>query len=207
MALIGLTGNYGMGKTMVLGMFRELGAFTINSDAVVSGLLGEGHVTARVRELLGDSVFGPGGGIAKEKVAEMIFRDQEKRKALEGLLHPLVLERVQEMARGREREVVVVEVPLLFEGGYEGRFLRTVTVCSDEETALRRLLGNGVPREDALMRMKAQMPIGEKMRRADFVIENNGSVEELRGHVMRVYNALRACCRSAGEQGEENGSP
>jgi dephospho-CoA kinase len=202
MALIGLTGNYGMGKTMVLGMFRELGAYTINSDAVVSGLLREGPVTGRVRELLGDSVFGPGGGLVKEKVAEMIFSDPEKRKALEGLLHPLVLKRVQETARGREHEVVVVEVPLLFEGGYEGQFHKTVTVCSDEDTALTRLLGAGVRREDALMRMKAQMPIEEKMRRADFVIENNGTAEELRGRVRLVYDALRACCRSGGEQGD-----
>lgn len=191
MTRVGLTGNYGMGKSLVLGDFRRLGAFTIDSDEVVAGLLAEGPVREKIRGLLGGSVFDPGGGLSKERVAEIIFADEEKRKALEALLHPLVFERVEEMIRAEEEKatagVAVVEVPLLFEGGYEGRFQKTVTVYCGEALAIERLEAAGVGRAAAAARIESQMPIEEKIRRSDYIIDNSGTAEEAAKRVRQIY--------------------
>jgi dephospho-CoA kinase len=195
MTRVGLTGNYGMGKSLVLGEFRKLGAFTIDSDEVVAGLLAEGPVREKIRGLLGGSVFDAGGGLLKERVAEIIFADAEKRKALEALLHPLVFARVEEMIRAEEEKapagVAVVEAPLLFEGGHEGRFHKTVTVYCEEALAIERLEAAGVERAAAAARIESQMPIEEKIRRSDYIIENSGTAAEAGKRVRQIYGMLR----------------
>jgi len=203
MVRVGLTGNYGMGKSAVLKIFRELGAFTMDADAIVAGLLQEQPVLDRVRGIFGDGVFDEKGRLLKGKVADIIFSDGEKKKALEALLHPLVFQRAEEMieetrqkiqdvvGKGADAGVVVMEAPLLFEGGYEGRFDKTVTVYSEETSAIDRLEREGVARKDAAARIRSQLPIQEKIRRSDFIIENNGTLEELRRRVRSVYEALK----------------
>ena len=100
MKRIGVTGNYGMGKSAALDAFRELGAAVINTDEVVAELLEEGPVLERVRAAFGDRVFMPDGRIDKKALADIIFSDAERKKTLEGILHPLVFDRVE--ARIRE---------------------------------------------------------------------------------------------------------
>ena len=195
MLVIGLTGNYGMGKSTVLEMFRRLGAVTVSADGIVSRLLSDAPVLERIRGVLGGSVFSEDGSIDRAKVSAVIFSDREKRDAVEAVLHPLVIEKIEVMVErlGRnetEGKVVIVEIPLLFEKGYSGRFHRTITVYADEETAFRRLSGMGVSREDARARLNAQMPVHEKIRMAAFTINNNGTPEETEKQVKAVYARL-----------------
>jgi dephospho-CoA kinase len=191
MLRVGLTGNIGMGKTTVLGMFGELGAFTVNADEIVRDLLAEEAVLKRLRPLLGDDAFDTEGRLAKAKASEKVFGDASVRRAVEDVLHPLVFERVEGLLEGAEAEIAVVEAPVIFERGHEGRFDRTITVYTDEETALARLDAMGVPREESLRRLGSQMPIEEKTKRADFAIDNSGTAEETRAKVRRVYRALQ----------------
>lgn len=115
------------------------------------------------------------------------------RSFLKALLHPLVFEKVEDFINKiKNRDsLVIVEVPLLFERNYQDRFEKIITVCTSDEMALERLKRSGVPRSDALARMKNQLPISEKKVRADYVIDNGGSKEETRRQVEEVYESLR----------------
>jgi dephospho-CoA kinase len=193
--IAGLTGNYGMGKSTVLEMFRRLGALTIGTDEIVDELLHDGSVLEKIRTFFGDSVFSKEGSLDRARIADIIFNDRAKRAVLEGILHPLVFQRIEDFVRQARQEspverVVVVEIPLLFEKGYGGGFQRTITVHTDEETALNRLGEKGITRDRAAMRLAAQMPIQQKMRMADFAIDNSGTQEETEKQVKALYERL-----------------
>ena len=89
-----------------------------------------------------------------------------------------------------KKKLIIVEVPLLFEGGYQGRFERTITVFTTQKTALERLMKAGVSRSNALKRLKAQLPIQIKKKNADFLIDNNGSKQRTRRQVESIYQKL-----------------
>lgn len=207
MLVAGLTGNYGMGKSTVLGMFRDLGAVVVDSDRIVDGLLENREVLGRLRQVLGDEAFHEDGRLDRRKTAELVFRDSGLRKAVEAVLHPLVFEGVETFLRETrlrlgEDTVVVVEVPLLFEADGAGQFQRIVTVFIDPALAIERLTRGGIDRDEAVRRMEAQMPIIEKIRRSDYVIDNSGSPEETRALVAEVYRRLIMDMKAGGHSGE-----
>lgn len=191
MPVIGLTGNYGMGKSTVARLFREAGAVTLDLDEIVDRLLSEGFVIDGIKRILGDEVFS-GKELNRSRIAKIIFEDKEKRELLEGFLHPLVIERMRNFLKKRdEKEIIIVEIPLLFEKGYEREFDKVITVYTDAETALKRLSDKGTGRNEALMRLRAQMSVEEKIKRSDFVINNNGTIEETKKQVLDIYEKLK----------------
>ena len=193
MLLIGLTGNYGMGKSTVLSMFEELGAAILDTDKIVESLLTEKDIIKKIRGLLDDKVFDENGSLNKKKVADLIFKNNKLRYLLENILHPLVFERIDFFLDKikKKDEIILIAVPLLYERGYEERFDRTITVYTQEETALNRLKKEGITREKAVLRLKAQLPIEEKTKRSDFVIDNNGTIKETMSQVKTIYKKLR----------------
>jgi dephospho-CoA kinase len=192
MFLVGLTGNYGMGKSTVLKMFQHLGAITHDADEIVASLLREQTVLQKIRNLLGEKIFRADGTIDKKKVADIIFANDPLRAALEDILHPLVFGEMNRLLEhdGQENSILVIETPLLFERHYEGKFHRIITVQTEQEKALARLEKKGAGREDALQRMQSQLPIGDKVRKSDFTIDNNGSPEETEQQVRDIYKKL-----------------
>lgn len=193
MLLVGLTGNYGMGKSTVLSMFEELGAAILDTDKIVESLLTEKDIIKKIRGLLDDKVFDENGSLNKKKVADLIFKNNKLRYLLENILHPLVFERIDFFLDKikKKDEIILIAVPLLYERGYEERFDRTITVYTQEETALNRLKKEGITREKAVLRLKAQLPIEEKTKRSDFVIDNNGTIKETMSQVKTIYKKLR----------------
>jgi len=192
MLLVGLTGNYGMGKSFVLSQFKKLGAITIESDKIVESLLSEREVIESIRNLLGNTVFDEKGNLDKKKIANLIFKNDILKNSLENILHPLVFERIESFLFTIKKKdaIVVIEIPLLYEKGYEGRFDRTISVFSNAETALHRLEKNGISNEDAKKRLQSQLPIEEKNKKCDFTIDNNGTFEETITQVTKIYSKL-----------------
>lgn len=191
MLLVGLTGNYGMGKSAVLTMFKKLGATTVDTDRIVELLLTEKDVLEKIRGLLGDNVFDKNGSLDKKKVADLIFKNDVLRYSLEDILHPLVFERIKIfLDKINGDKIIIIEVPLLHERGYKDRFDKTITVYTNEEVALNRLEKDGTTREEALLRLKSQLPITKKVKQSDFVIDNNGTIEEAMAQVEIIYKKL-----------------
>jgi len=190
--LVGLTGNFGMGKSAVLSVFQKLGALTLDTDKIVASLLAEKDVLGKIRNILGDAVFHKDGSLNKRKVAEIIFRDEALRHSIEDILHPLVFGKIDLFLEKNVTacKVAVIEVPLLFEKGYQEIFDRTITVYCKEEEALARLGKEGINREDALLRLRSQLPVVEKIRRSHFAIDNNGSISETQRQAEKIYGWL-----------------
>ena len=192
MFLVALTGNYGMGKSTVLSMFKDLGVATVDTDKLVESLFIEKKVLVKIKKLLGDRVFYKTGTLDKKKVAEIVFKDASLRYSLEDILHLLVFERIKDFTTkiSVSDRLLIIAVPLVYERGYENRFDRTIVVYTKEEVALNRLKKNGVPKKDALLRLKAQLPIEDKMKKADFLIDNNSTLKETVAQVKRIYKKL-----------------
>lgn len=173
-----MTGGVAAGKSEALAAFDRLGATTVSADALVHELLDREPLAARIRERWGDSVF-DGERVDRTAVGTIVFSDPGELKWLEGEVHPLVRE---EIASWFERaapgsEVAVVEVPLLFEGELQGHFDATVAIVSDEE--LRRSRADGRGHAGVEGRESRQLSQQEKAERADHVVVNDGTIEDL----------------------------
>ena len=190
--VIGLTGNYGMGKSYVMSVFRELGAMVLDSDDIVDQLLQDRRVILKIRKILGSGVERDDGTLDKGEVAKIIFNNSKLRRKLEVLLHPMVFAGVEAILgniKGKSR-LAIVEVPLLFEGGYQYRFDRTISVFTTQKAALERLMKAGVSRSNAMKRLRAQLPARIKKKLADYVIDNNGTKQRTRRQVEKIYQQL-----------------
>ena len=182
---IGLTGGIGAGKSEALAAFERAGAATLSTDRVAHDLLDRDDVRELLVERWGADAA-PGGAIDRDRVAAIVFEQPDELRWLESQTHPRVGEAVLEWRRqlGSEVEVGVVEVPLLFEAGMEDAFDATVAVIADDEIRERRLADRGQPGLEG--REQRQLDQGEKARRADHVIRNDGTLEDLEGEVRRV---------------------
>jgi len=175
---IGLTGGIAAGKSEALAAFERLGAATISSDAVVHELLETEPLLPRLVERWGRKVA-PGGKVDRDRIGSIVFASPDELKWLESQIHPLVGERIGSWlaALGDDSEVAVVEVPLLFESGMERVFDTTVAVVAGEEVRRERAAGRGHALVDE--REARQLAQDEKAARAEHVVENDGSVEDL----------------------------
>jgi dephospho-CoA kinase len=192
---VGLTGGLGAGKSTALAELESLGAAVLSADAVVHELYREPEVAAAVRARFGAEVFGAGEEVDRGALAARVFGRDDDRAWLEQLLWPLVARRTEDFyAQASRREppprVVVVEAPLLFEGGGEARYAATIAVIADDAIRGRRLAERG--HSQLAQRESRQLPQAEKARRASHVIVNDGTVEELREQLVAVLEQL-AC--------------
>lgn len=188
---IGLTGGIAAGKSEALAAFGRLGAATISSDAVVHELLETEPLLSRMRERWGAEVV-PNGEVDRNRIGSIVFADPEELRWLEAQIHPLVGERIGGWlaALPGEAEVAVVEVPLLFESGMEGVFDTTVAVIASDEVRRERAAERGHALVDE--REARQLAQAEKASRAEHVVENDGSVEDLERELSALVEKLRA---------------
>ena len=188
---VGLTGGIGAGKSEALAAFGRLGAATLSTDRVAHDLLDDDEVSAALVDRWGDQIA-PGGEVDREKVSEIVFNDRSELEWLESVTHPQVGAHVLEWRQSLDPELplAVVEVPLLFEAAMGDAFDSTVAVVADDglrDTRLReRGQGGFAGREER------QLDQGEKERRADHVIRNDASLQELESQVRKLIEELTA---------------
>ncbi|MDQ6918816.1 MAG: dephospho-CoA kinase [Candidatus Dormibacteraeota bacterium] len=200
MDLIGLSGGIGSGKSTVSGFLRELGARVIDADEGARAVVEPGSPGFAAVE----AEFGPevvrAGRLDRGRLAEIVFNDKQALERLNAIVHPLVRDwtaaRLGEAA-AEGAEVVVQDIPLLFENGYEPLFRSTILVHVPPALQLERLLARGMPEADARARIASQMPIDEKRSRATHVIDNSRTREETRAQTEKVWTEITAS-RSSG---------
>ena len=188
---IGLTGGIAAGKSEALKAFARLGAATLSSDAVVHELLESEPLRERLAERWGPEVIAD-GGVNRAKIGEIVFADPEELSWLEQQIHPLVQKRTAEwlFSLPEDTEFAVVEVPLLFEAGSDKVFDTTVAVVTGDEVRRERAAARGHALVDE--REARQLTQPEKAERAEHVIENDGSVEDLERALSALLEKLRA---------------
>jgi dephospho-CoA kinase len=194
MKLVGLTGGVGSGKSTVADMLRELGAEVVDADEAAHAVYEPGSpgFGAVVREF--GEKYVDGGRIDRSALGELVFHDDDARRRLNAIVHPLVRDwMAQRTAEAAERGVAVVvqDVPLLFENGLERLFSTVVLVYVPEEVQVERLVsGRGVAPERARAMIAAQMPIESKRGLAHHVINNSGAREDTQVQVKAIWKQL-----------------
>jgi len=189
---VGLTGGMGAGKSTALAELQRLGAAVLSSDAVVHELYATEQLRDAVVGRWGEEMA-PGGVVDRSAVASRVFADPDDRAWLEGVLWPMVSERVgawltEVRARSPAPRAAVVEVPLLFEAGLEGIYDATIAVVAEEDVRRERASSRGHALADA--RAQRQLPQEEKARRATFTVRNGGTEAELAAQLSGVLDTL-----------------
>jgi dephospho-CoA kinase len=190
---VGLTGGVASGKSTVSSILRELGAVVIDADQLARDVVAVGTpgLEAVVQEF-GEDVLTDTGELDRPAVARIVFADDEARKRLEGIVHPLVFEQIVRLEEDApEGAVVVHDIPLLAESGRADTFDAVVVVDAPPEAQVARMVEDrGWTREEAESRMAAQSSREDRLAIATYVIDNAGSREELRRQVEEVYEKL-----------------
>ena len=187
---VGLTGGIGAGKSEALAAFERLGAATLSTDRVAHDLLDDDQVRAALVDRWGAEIA-PGGSVDREKVSEIVFNDRDELAWLESVTHPRVGAHVLEWRQSLDPDVAVavVEVPLLFEAAMEDAFDATVAVVADDAVRDTRLRERGQGGLGG--REERQLDQAEKERRADHVIRNDASLDELESEVRKLIEDLQ----------------
>lgn len=190
---VGLTGNIGSGKSTVARLLQELGAELIDADQLARQATADPAVLERIRTVFGDEVV-VNGALDRAALARIVFADDEQRQQLNAIVHPWVRaesERLLEAYRAQGAQVVVQDIPLLYETGQGDRFDAVIVVSAPLELRVQRVgERSGLSAEEVRRRDAAQWPLDRKAALADFVIDNSGTAEQLEAAVKRTWREL-----------------
>ncbi|MFH1349584.1 MAG: dephospho-CoA kinase [Pseudomonadota bacterium] len=195
--LLGVTGGIATGKSTVVNMLKEMGAPIIDFDLLARKVVEPGKPAWKeIVTYFGEQVLQEDETLDRKKLSDIVFRDFEKRKKLEGFTHPRIHEEfaseLNQIVANDPEAIVQVDIPLLIEGNMQYMFHKLLVVYVPARTQIERLVErDGISREEAANRLKAQLPIDEKVGYADFVIYNDKSLEETRKQVEEVWKTLK----------------
>ncbi len=195
---VGLTGGVASGKSTVSAILDELGAVIIDGDVLAREVVAKGTPgLEQVVAEFGTELLTPDGDLDRPAMGRIVFADESARRRLEAIVHPLVFERIVELeAATSPDDVVVHDIPLLAESGRADTFDAVIVVDADPELQVERMISErGWTREDAQSRMLAQASREERLAIATHVIENDGTLDQLRARVEEVFRELRADAR------------
>ena len=188
--LIGLTGGIASGKTTVSNILKDLGLKIINADKIAHELLKKGNKGyERVVNEFGEQILNEDEEINRDYLGKLVFNDEQKRNKLENLTHPLIIDQINEKIKENEdEEHLVIEAPLLYEVGLEDMMDQVWVVYVNRKTQIKRLKNrDDLDLKEAKQRIDAQIPLEEKKEKADIVIDNNGTKQELKEQVKKYW--------------------
>ena len=195
MIKIGITGGIGCGKSEVCKQLRKAGIPIIPSDLLARKLIDtDEKIKQELIKAFGD-IYTPDGLLNREKVAAIIFRDQRAKETINRIVHPVVIAKehqiLDRIRNSGKFKIAGVEAGLIYEAGSDQFFDLVIVVAASPETVIRRLKNrDGLTEEQIQQRIQSQMPLSEKINRADYVIYNNGSLEELKIEIEKLLQWL-----------------
>ena len=193
--VVGITGGIGCGKSMAAAYLAELGAIHIDADGISRALTArDGAALEQIRRILGDSVFSEDGSLNRRALGDLVFSDPAAKRALEGVIHPLVqriaMDKIEESGKNGAR-VAVLNVPLLFETGMDVLCDETWTLTAPADVQLARVMErDGLTREQAISRIESQMAMEDRNARATRVINSDRPIEKTRSELNQLYQQL-----------------
>ena len=195
--MLGVTGGIASGKTAVANMLEELGAYIIDFDVIARIVVEPGKPALKdIVDYFGAQVLMEDGNMDRKKVSDVVFRDIEKRKKLEGFIHPRmgeeIMKQINEITRDDPNAIIQMVVPLMIELNLQHQYHKLLLAYIPEEQQIERLVKrDGISKESAALMLKSQLPIDEKVGYADFVINNEGSLEDTRKQVKDLWTSLK----------------
>lgn len=196
MKIIGLTGGIASGKSTVSRILKDLGAIIIDADETAHSVIEPNKPAWRdIVQNFGEAILNPDMTINRDKLGEIVFQDPQQLDRLNHITHPRIMESFkddfQRIKTNSPDAIVVLEVPLLYETFMDRMCDEVWVVWVDRETQIKRLIGrNNYSEEEAIRRIESQIPLDEKARRADLVIDNRGTVEETISSATKYFNAI-----------------
>lgn len=197
MILVGLTGGLATGKSAVARLFQDCGAVVLDADVLARQLVEPGKAAWRdIVRAFGKQVLSPDRSLDRHALAKIVFRNRAKLKKLNAIVHPRVAREqtrlTQEIARKDPDAVILYDAPVLIEAGAHKRMGKIVVVSADQETQIKRLRNrNHLSRTEALRRVRSQLPLAQKVKLADYVIDGTLSFEQTKNEVQRIYAELQ----------------
>jgi dephospho-CoA kinase len=193
--IIGLTGSFGSGKTTVAGYFRSSGARIIDADAIAHSLLKPSHaIYRRIVRVFGQDILNHDATINRGLLAHRVFTHKKNLAVLNAIMHPAISASIVRQIQKFRRGIVIIDAPLLLESGLQ-RLTDAVIVVNVSKARQIQRLRKRLPhatKRDILARIASQIPLREKLRAADFIIDNNGSRVTTRKQVKQVWKQLSA---------------
>jgi dephospho-CoA kinase len=196
MMIVGLTGSLGTGKSTVTNFFTELGAYIIDWDELAKEVTCPySKAWEKIVAYFGKDILNDDLTINRQRLAELVFSNREMLKRLNQMVHPEVFkedERITNEIKNRDPHALIIkDIPLLFEVATPIATDKIIVVSASEQTQLERLEEKGMSRDAAQNRIKSQLPLEEKIKAADFVINNDGSLEATKRQVEEIYSLLK----------------
>lgn len=188
---LGITGSFGSGKTTVAGMFAGLGAGVIDADKITHALLQDAGVKQRIKNIFGAKVFF-GSRIDREKLGETVFKNKRLLDKLCGILHPRVIREIERISRRSKinGRPIIIDAPLLLEAGLGKKMDAVIVVYAPRKAQLRRLREKGYTYSQVCSRIRMQLPLREKLKSADYVIDNGNGLEQTEKQVKKIWGEL-----------------
>jgi len=194
--ILGLTGGIACGKSTVADMLQELGAETIDFDLLARLVVEPGKpALRRIAEYFGADILQKDGNLDRKKLSKIVFQDKEKRRKLESFTHPAIndeyFRHIAALAEKSPGKIIQAVIPLLFEFNLQNMADKILVVYIPREKQIERLARrDGISAAEAVRIVDTQMPVEEKVRRADFVIRNDGDIEDTRRDVEKLWGSL-----------------
>lgn len=197
MPIIGITGSFGTGKTTVAGFFKKFGASVIDADKITHGLFKVNSLTyKKIIRSFGNRVIRDNSQeIGRRRLAGLVFGDKKALKRLNCITHPAIIKKIKhEIKKIKHKypgKIIAIDAPLLIESGFSNSVDKLVVVTTDKKTQILRLKENkGLSKKEIELRIKSQLPLKEKIKSADYVIDNSGSLTYTKKQVKRIWGRL-----------------
>jgi len=191
--IIGITGSFGSGKTTVARMFKSFGVEVIDADKIAHRIIKPGsQIYKKIISAFGKDILKNNKTIARHKLAQIVFNNKNLLKKINRITHPDIIRMIKNRIKTSRSKLIILDTPLLIEAGLKDGVDKLIVVKVDRRHQIQRLLNKtSLTRAEILRRIKAQIPLRNKVRLADFVIDNSGTIDDTKRQVKKIAGELK----------------